>query len=118
MAVIDGHELTVEVVGRAVRLEQLAWIEEIAHLGRLGDIAAAHDAARRFVVAQDEPAAFVRDLVARVRDELVTQRRREDEPASRSYAAPPAIAGMTMTSHPSGTDARVPPLVRASSSPM
>ena len=76
MAVIHRDELAVEVSGRAVRLEQLAWIEEIPRLGRLGDVPAAYDAARRFVIAQDEPAAFARDLVARVRDDLVTQLRR------------------------------------------
>ena len=63
-----------------------------------------------------EPAGLTGCFLARVRDELITQR--GPEPQRVGYAEPPAIAGMTMTSLPSGTAAPVPPLVRASSSPM
>ena len=63
-----------------------------------------------------EPAGFTGCFLARVRDHLIAQR--WSEPQRVGYAEPPAIAGMTMTSLPSGTAAPVPPCARASSSPM
>jgi hypothetical protein len=51
-----------------------------------------------------------------VRDDLIAERWSEAQRVG--YATPPAIAGMTMTSLPSGTAAPVPPFARASSSPM
>lgn len=63
-----------------------------------------------------EPAGLAGSFLARVRDDLIAVRRAE--PQRVGYAKPPAIAGMTMTSLPSGTAAPVPPLARASSSPM
>ena len=68
------------------------------------------------VTTGDETARLVRRIGARVRDDLVADSARERD-ALRGYS-PPAIAGITMTSLPSGTGADNPPFARASSSPM
>ncbi len=84
------------------------------------------DRARRAAVtAGEQTAGLVGRGLTRVRDDRLAQlgaqvelgRRRFPWIARRGYA-PPAIAGMTMTSLPSGTGASMPPFVRASSSPM
>jgi hypothetical protein len=64
----------------------------------------------------EESANLTRRVLAGVRDDLVLERLPEAQRVG--YATPPAIAGMTMTSLPSGTVASVPPFERASSSPM
>ncbi len=64
----------------------------------------------------EEAACLTRSVLAGVRDDLVLERLPEAQRVG--YATPPAIAGMTMTSLPSGTAAPVPPFERASSSPM
>jgi len=53
----------------------------------------------------------------RLRDDLIAQFAWKDK-ASPVDQRPPAIAGMTMMSLPSGTTAPLPPRARASSSPM
>jgi len=80
------------------------------------DVRAADHARDRAVAPCEEPADLARRFLAGVRGDLVLQRLSEAERIG--YQAPPAIAGMTVTSLPSGTAAPVPPLVRASSSPM
>jgi hypothetical protein len=64
----------------------------------------------------EKAACLTRSVLAGVRDDLVLERLPKAQRVG--YATPPAIAGMTMTSLPSGTTASVPPLLRASSSPM
>lgn len=77
----------------------------------------ARDDARYPAVAPcEESAGLTRCFVADVRDDLIPERR--SEALRFGYAKPPAIAGITMTSQPSGTVAPVPPFERASSSPM
>ena len=79
-------------------------------------VLAADHASDRAVAPCEESTDLTRRFLAGVRGDLVLQRLSEAERVG--YQAPPAIAGMTMTSLPSGTAAPVPPLVRASSSPM
>ena len=80
------------------------------------DVRAADHARDRPVAPGQETADLTRRFLAGVRGDLVLQRLAEAKRVG--YRAPPAIAGMTMTSLPSGTAAPVPPLARASSSPM
>ena len=80
------------------------------------DVRTADHARDRAVAPGEESADLTRRFRPGVRGDLVLQSLREAKRVG--YQAPPAIAGMTMTSLPSGTAARVPPLVRASSSPM
>src|SRR5437588_3855666 len=115
MAVIDRDKVLATSVHVAERAELLARIDQVARGRRLVRIRAADRARRRTVPSGDEPACFVRRGLARVRDDLVTDRAWQREGVG---YAPPAIAGMTMTSAPSGTLAAVPPAARASSSPM
>jgi hypothetical protein len=68
-------------------------------------------------VAEKQAATLAWRRFAGVRDDLVPQPARKDDPRALDQR-PPAIAGMTMTSLPSGTTALLPPRVRASSSPM
>ena len=70
----------------------------------------------RAVMPREKSAGLARRFLAGVRGDLVLQRLAEAK--GLGYATPPAIAGMTMTSLPSGTAAPVPPFDRASSSPM
>lgn len=70
----------------------------------------------RIVAPCEESAGLARRLLAGVCGDVVLQRQAEAERFG--YRPPPAIAGMTMTSLPSGTAAPVPPFTRASSSPM
>ena len=79
-------------------------------------VRAANDASDDAGAPGEQSAGLAGRLLARVRDDVVLVRL--SEPQRVDYAAPPAIAGMTMTSLPSGTVAPVPPLPRASSSPM
>ena len=80
------------------------------------DVRAADEARDRAVASGEQTAGLARRFLARVRDDVVLQRLPQAQRVG--YAAPPAIAGMTMTSLPSGTVASMPPFVRASSSPM
>ena len=80
------------------------------------DVRAADHTRDREVASCEKSAGLTRRVLASVRGDLVLQRLPEAK--GLGYATPPAIAGMTMTSLPSGTAAPVPPLVRASSSPM
>ena len=79
-------------------------------------VRATDDARDPAAATSKQPAGLTGSFVARMRDELVAQR--GPDPQRVGYATPPAIAGMTMTSLPSGTAAPVPPWARASSSPM
>jgi hypothetical protein len=81
------------------------------------DVPTAHESIGDFTIPEEQPAALARRLVARVGDDLVLKPARQDEPGALDQS-PPAIAGMTMTSLPSGTAAPLPPRVRASSSPI
>ena len=80
------------------------------------DVRAADHARDRAVAPYEESADLTRRFRPGVCGDVVLQRLREAKRVG--YQVPPAIAGMTMTSLPSGTAAPVPPLVRASSSPM
>ena len=91
-------------------------VEQVATRLVIGGVAAADDARRDPVLTCDEATGFIGRRLARVGEDRVAQLRRESERV-RGYA-PPAIAGMTMTSLFSGTAASAPPFVRASSSPM
>ena len=81
------------------------------------NIPTAHESIHDLAIAEEKPAAFAGLRLARVGDNLLAERARQDE-ARTLDQRPPAIAGMTMTSLPSGTVAPLPPRVRASSSPM
>lgn len=116
MAVIDPEQLLARGVDRSERLQLLAWVDDITR-GRVRMRVRAPDQPRDPTVAPgEETARLARRFLARVRDELIAYRLAEAQQVG--YLAPPAIAGMTMTSLPSGTAAPVPPLARASSSPM
>src|SRR2546423_1305280 len=117
MAVIDADEVPIGVVCADDRVAQLRRIYLVARLGRRVDVAPANEATRHFTVAEEQPAALAWRRVARVSDDLLAKAAREDEPST-SAQRPPAIAGMTMTSLPSGTAAPLPPRLRTSSSPM
>ena len=95
---------------------EITWVEHVAAGSVLGAVAAADDARRDPILAGDEATRFVGCGLARMGEDRFAQLGRDGEPV-RGYA-PPAIAGMTITSLPSGTAASTPPLVRASSSPM
>src|SRR5437660_1750171 len=77
----------------------------------------ANESIHHLAIAEEQAAAFARRRFARVRHDLVAQPAWKDD-ARTLDQRPPAIAGMTMTSLPSGTTAPLPPRVRASSSPM
>ena len=79
-------------------------------------VRAADDPGDPAVTSGEKSAGLARSFLARVRDDLLAER--GSEAYGVGYATPPAIAGMTMTSLPSGTAAPVPPFARASSSPM
>src|SRR5256714_11653635 len=80
-------------------------------------VPSANESIHHFAIAEEQTAALARRRLACVRDDLVPQPAWEDD-ARALDQRPPAIAGMTMTSLPSGTTAPLPPRVRASSSPM
>lgn len=115
MAVIDRGQLFATVVHVAERAQLFARVYAVPGRWRLVDVRAADRACGLAGARRDEPAGLVRCGLARVGDDLVADRARQ---AQGLRYAPPAIAGMTMTSEPSGTLALVPPLLRASSSPM
>src|SRR2546423_167874 len=117
MAVIDADEVPIGVVCGDDRVAQLRRIHLVARLGCGVDVAPANEATRHFTVAEEQPATLAWRGVARVSNDLLAKAAREDEPGT-SAQRPPAIAGMTMTSLPSGTVASLPPRLRASSSPM
>ena len=81
------------------------------------DVPAANEPVRHLAVTEEQTAALARRGLARVGHDLVSETSRQDE-SSTFDQRPPAIAGMTMTSLPSGTAALLPPVFRASSSPM
>ena len=80
-------------------------------------VLAAQDAPHHLVFTQKQPATLLRRRRSRVRHDLVAQLAREHHAVALAQP-PPAMAGITMTSLPSGTCAALPPRVRASSSPM
>ena len=80
------------------------------------DVRAADESRDRAVASGEQTAGLARRFLARVRNDVVLQRLPQAQRVG--YAVPPAIAGMTMTSLPSGTVASMPPFARASSSPM
>ena len=117
MAVIDAHEKPIGVVVAGDGLAQLRGIDLISRFGCRMDVASAHQAIDHLAIAEEQPAALARLGLPRVSDDFVPQLARQDEPIAFDQR-PPAMAGMTMTSLPSGTAATLPPRVRASSSPM
>ena len=116
MAVIDADELFTRCLDRAERLQLFARVDDIPGSRRRMYVRAADESRDAAAATSKEPAGLTGCFLARVRDELITQR--GPEPQRVGYAEPPAIAGMTMTSLPSGTAAPLPPRARASSSPM
>ena len=77
-------------------------------------IRALDDPGRVGTVSGEEAAGLTRRVGAGVRDDVVADRAGQAEPLAQR---PPAIAGMTMTSLPSGTAVSRPPELRASTSP-
>lgn len=118
MAVVDGDELLATLVHGAEGRELFAGVDEVAGRGCGVCVRAADDPADDARGSREQAACFTRGRRSRVRDDLVAELPREGEDATLARYAPPAIAGMTITSEPSGTLALVPPLARASSSPM
>ena len=116
MAVIDPDQLLVRRLDRAERLQLFVRVDDVPGGRRRMDVRTTDDPRDPAAATSQESAGLTGSFVARVRDELIAQR--GPEPQRVGYAAPPAIAGMTMTSLPSGTAAPVPPWLRASSSPM
>src|SRR4030088_1016871 len=116
MAVIDPDQVLTRRVDRAERLQLLAWVDDVTRGGRRMDVRAPDHARYTALVPGKETAGLARRFSARMRDDLIAGRL--SDPQRVDYAEPPAIAGITMTSLPSGTAAPVPPLARASSSPM
>jgi hypothetical protein len=116
MAVVDRNKLLTRRVDRAEGLQLFAWIDLVARGRRRMHVLAADDARDPAIAPGEQATGFARRFLAGVRDDLIAYRR--SEPQRVGYLAPPAIAGMTMTSLPSGTAAPVPPFARASSSPM
>jgi len=117
MAVVDTHERTIGIVGLKERGTKLRRIDLISGFGCRMHVASAHQPIHDLAIAEKETATFARCRLPRVHDDLVPQRARKDD-ARALDQRPPAIAGMTMTSLPSGTAAALPPRLRASSSPM
>ena len=117
MAVIDADEEAVGVVVAGDRLAQLRRVDLISRFGCRVNVSSAHQSSHHFAIAEEQTTTFAGRGLACVRDDLVPDLSRQDEPHT-SAQRPPAIAGMTMTSLPSGTAAPLPPRVRASSSPM
>src|SRR2546423_11792159 len=117
MAVIDADQVAIGVVSGCDRLAQLRRIYLVARLGCRVNVPPAHEPIHHVTIAEQQPAALARCRLARVRHDLLPDLPRKDEPST-SAQRPPAIAGMTMTSLPSGTAAPLPPRLRASSSPM
>jgi hypothetical protein len=81
------------------------------------DVSSAHNPVHDIAIAKKQTATFLWRGLTRVGDDLVLKLPRQQEPSTVDQR-PPAIAGMTMTSLPSGTAAPLPPRSRASSSPM
>ena len=114
---VDRDELTIEIARLPERVEHLCLVDDVARLGRGMHVATAQHAAHDLVLTEQESAAFLRRGLARIRNDLIAQVAWQDETHAFDQR-PPAIAGMTMTSLPSGTGAPLPPRARASSSPM
>ena len=117
MAVIDADEKAIGVVCADDSLAQLCRIYLVACLGGRVDVPPANEPIYDIAIAKKQTATFLGRGLTRVGDDLVLKRPRQQEPSTVDQR-PPAIAGMTMTSLPSGTAAPLPPRVRASSSPM
>src|SRR5438045_2944833 len=115
VTVIDRDELLALGIHLAERAQLLAWVDPVARRRRVVGVRAAHRARRDAVLSGDEAARLVGSDLAGVGHDRVAYRLWERE---RVGYAPPAIAGITMTSAPSGTRAAVPPCARASSSPI
>src|SRR5687768_9582308 len=90
--------------------------DDVASGRRRMHVRAADEPRDAAAATRKESTGFSRRFLACVRDQLIAQR--GPEPQRVGYAEPPAIAGMTMTSLPSGTAAPAPPCARASLSPM
>ena len=116
MAVIDRDEVLAPILHLTERADQIFRVRPVPRGRRLVDVPAADGASRNAGLPREETAGLVRCGLTRVRDDAIAQVAREREGLA-GYR-PPAIAGMTMTSLPSGTGASMPPLLRASSSPM
>ena len=114
MAVVDRDQVLAVRLHLTERPELLAGIDGVARDRRGVDIRAADESCRRGVASGEEAARLLRRLRASVGHDVVPKRRREREPFDQR---PPAIAGMTMTSAPSGTAVPRPPEPRASASP-
>ena len=80
-------------------------------------IAAAEHATDGLVRSEQEPAAFLRGGLAGMGEDLLAEPPGQGD-ARAIDQRPPAIAGITMISLPSGTFAPAPPRARASSSPI
>src|SRR5439155_24820765 len=98
-------------------LPELRRIDLVPRLRHGVDGPSAHETIDHLAVAEEQAATLTWRALARVRHDLIPQRARQDD-ARTIDQRPPAIAGMTITSLPSGTTAPPPPRVRASSSPM
>ena len=116
MAVIDAEQLLTRRVHRTECRKLFARVDDIAGRGLRMHVHAADHAGDRAVAPSEESADLARRFLAGMCGDVVPERLTEAERVG--YRAPPAIAGMTMTSLPSGTAAPVPPFTRASSSPM
>src|SRR6267378_755287 len=81
------------------------------------DIPTAHESIHDLAITEEQPAALALLRLARMGHDFISERSWQDDPRPLRHR-PPAIAGMTMTSLPSGTAAPLPPRVRASSAPM
>jgi hypothetical protein len=73
MAVVDRHELAIEIARLSERVEDLHLIDDVARLGCGMHVAAAQDTTNDIVLAEEQAAAFLRRVRARVRDDLIAQ---------------------------------------------
>jgi hypothetical protein len=77
--VVDREQLLVGVIHRAERRELLPRVDRVPGHRRFVRVRAEDDPRRRATAAGDEPAAFVRLGLERVRDELLAKPRGEDD---------------------------------------
>src|SRR6266850_4665820 len=105
MAVVDPEELFPRGLDRAKCLELLARVDHVPRRRRRMHIRAADHTRDAAVAPGEQAAGLARRFFAGVRDDLLALRWSESQRVG--YRAPPAIAGMTMTSLPSGTAAPV-----------
>jgi hypothetical protein len=117
MAVVNPDKETIGVVTAGERLAKLRGVYLVARFRCRMDVPSAHDPVRHLAITEKEAATLAWRGLACVSDDLVPQFCRQEQSGAFDQS-PPAIAGMTMTSLPSGTAAPLPPRARASSSPM